>query len=123
VIIAALPTQWRARASDLERFAPAAAQAFRECADQLVEAHQSAEESVSLKEASLLGGYSIDALQKMVAAGRLANAGRKGKPRIKRLEVPIKPGHHATFLQDALSGGYVDPTAVVASVKARGKNP
>lgn len=63
------------------RDAPAAAQAFREAADELAEALNGAEETVSLKEAAMLGGYSIDALQRMVACGRIQNVGRKGKPR------------------------------------------
>ena len=77
---------------------------------------------MSLKEASTLGGYSTDSLQRMVAAGRIQNCGRKGRPRIRRADVPAKPGHGA-FLLGESGRSYVDPTAVVASVKARGKNP
>ncbi len=118
----ALSSQWRSRASDLERYSPSAAQAFRDAADELEKTLQGVEETVSLREAAMLGGYSTDSLQRMVAAGRIQNFGRKGKPRIRRADVPVKPGHGA-FLQGAPGGSYVDPTAVVASVKARGKNP
>lgn len=50
-------------------------------------------DAVSLKEARLLGGYSIDRLQHLVAAGEIDNVGRKGKPRIRRSDVPVKPGY------------------------------
>src|SRR5450759_2591969 len=120
VIVAALLSQWRSRASDLERYAPVAAQAFRDAADELAEALDSAEETVSLKEASILGGYPVDSLQRMVACGRIQNFGRKGKPRIRRAEVPVKPGHGA-FLQGASGGSHIDVSAVVASVTHRSK--
>jgi hypothetical protein len=121
IIVSALPAHWRARAAELERFAPAATQAFREAADQLQEALPSAEESVTLREAADIGGYSVDALQRMVAAGRIENAGRKGKPRIRLAQVPTKPGRRAS-LQNSKYRGSVQPTAVVASVIAREKS-
>jgi hypothetical protein len=117
----ALSSQWRA--SDLERYSPSAAQAFRDAADVLEKTLQGAEDTVSLKEAVMLGGYSAAALQRMVAAERIQNFGRKGKPRIRRADVPLKPGHAAGDLLAESGRSYVDPTAVVASVKARGKNP
>ena len=72
-----------------------------------------------MKEASRLGGYSVDALQRMVAAGRIDNAGRKGKPRIRLAHVPQKPGY-VGHLQNSKDRGNVHPTAIVASVIARG---
>lgn len=123
MIVAALLSQWRSRASDLERYAPVAAQAFRDAADELAEALNGAEETVSLKEASMLGGYPVDSLQRMVAQGRIQNFGRKGKPRIRRADVPLKPGHAAADLLDESGRRHIDASAVVASVKARGKNP
>lgn len=111
MILAALLPHWRSRASDLEPYAPAAAQAFRDAADELEEALQSGEESLSLKEASALGGYSVDALQRMVASGRIQNLGRKGKPRISRANVPVKPG----FLLPSSGRRHIDVSAVVAS--------
>ena len=111
----ALSSQWRSRASDLERYSPSAAQAFRDAADELENALQSGEGCVSLKEASTLGGYSTDSLQRMVAAGRIQNCGRKGRPRIRRAEVPVKPGY-AAFLQGPDGAEHIDVSAVVASV-------
>ena len=115
MIAAALSSQWRSRASELERYAPVAAQAFRDAADELEKALRSGQETVSLKEAAMLGGYSGDTLQKMVASGRIQNFGRKGKPRIRRAEVPVKPGH-AAFLQGPDGAEHIDVSAVVASV-------
>ena len=122
-MLAALSSQWRSRASDLERYSPPAAQAFRDAADELEKTLQGAEETVSLKEAAMLGGYSTDSLQRMVAAGRIQNFGRKGKPRIRRADVPVKPGHAAADLRGESGDGHIDASAVVASVKARGNHP
>jgi hypothetical protein len=116
VILAALLSHWRSRAGDLERYAPAAAQAFRDAADELAEALDGAAESVSLKEAAMLGGYSADSLQRMVAAGRIQNFGRKGKPRIRRADVPIKPGHTAANLLGESGRRHITASAVAASV-------
>jgi hypothetical protein len=116
VIVAALLSNWRSRASDLERYAPAAAQAFRDAADELAEALNGAEETVTLKEAAMLGGYSVDALQRMVAHRRIQNYGRKGKPLIRRGDVPLKPGHTADALRAESGVSKFDLSAVVASV-------
>jgi hypothetical protein len=120
--LSGLLMHWRARAAELERFAPAAAIAFREAAEQLEDALRHGNETVSLNEASVLGGYSVEALQRMVASGRIENAGRKGKPRIGIAHVPTKPGHAAP-LQNSNHRGNIEPTAIVASVISRKKNP
>lgn len=116
MLVAALLSHWRSRANDLERYAPAAAQAFRDAADELAEALNGAKDTVSLKEAAMLGGYSIDALQRMVACGRIQNLGRKGKPRIRRADVPVKPGHAASALRGDSGDAHISASAVVASV-------
>jgi hypothetical protein len=112
----ALSSQWRSRASDLERYSPSAAQAFRDAADELEKTLQGAEETVSLKEAAMLGGYSTDSLQRMVAAGRIQNFGRKGKPRIRRVDVPLKPGHTGASLLGESGRRHITASAVAASV-------
>jgi hypothetical protein len=122
MIVSALPSRWRARATELERFSPAAAEAFRDAAAQLSEALEASEEAVTLAEASEIGGYSVDSLQRMVAAGRIENTGRKGKPRIRLAQVPTKPGC-ALHLRRPVHASRVYPTAVVASVIAREKAP
>lgn len=50
-------------------------------------------EAVSLEEAAEAGGYSYSHLQSLVAKGEIDNLGQKGSPRIRRCDVPIKPGH------------------------------
>lgn len=50
-------------------------------------------EAITLKEASMLGGYSVDRLQHLVAAGQIENVGRRNRPRVRRCDVPIKNGH------------------------------
>jgi len=51
------------------------------------------EDLVTLSEASRLGGYSVDHLSRLLREGTLENRGRKHAPRIRRAEVPTKPGH------------------------------
>ncbi len=50
-------------------------------------------EAVSLEEAAEIGGFSYSRLQCLVAKGEIDNLGQKGSPRIRRCDVPIKPGH------------------------------
>lgn len=118
MILLALVKEWRARATELERYAPAAANAFRDAAKELEEALGTTTDAVTLSQASEIGGYSIDALQRMVAQGRIKNVGRKGRPRIARAAVPIKPGYADLSAQSARRT--FSPTAVVASAIARG---
>ena len=126
MLVSALPTLWRARATELERYAPAAAQAFNDAADQLEDVLQATSDSVSIKEAATLGGFSVDHIQRLVRQGRIENVGRKGKPRIRREEVPTKPGHIAeqrAKLRSNSLGANVKPSVVVASAIARGNHP
>jgi hypothetical protein len=113
----ALVTAWRSRAEQLAPYAPAAAQAFRDAASELEKVWNDASaEAVSLAEAHRIGGYSVDHLQRLVASGALENVGKKGKPRIRIGDVPVKPGHR---LPDTKSRGQLDRSAVVASVIPR----
>ena len=41
----------------------------------------------------MLSGYTVDHLQRLVPGGQLENIGRKGRPRIRRGDIPVKPGH------------------------------
>jgi len=76
--------------------------------------HSLTSESVTLKEAGLLGGYSVDHLQRLVSAGDIENVGRKGRPRIRRGDVPTKPGH---ALPSTAAGDQLDARRrIVASV-------
>lgn len=83
---------WRARAGDLERYAPAAAEAFRQAATELEEhVHAAGAEELTLDQAASESGYSKRRLRELVAAGTVPNSGRKGAPRIRRSDLPRKP--------------------------------
>jgi len=106
----ALPSTWRDRAGELERYAPAAAAAFWTAAGELEEALQTrADEPLTLDEAAAESGYSKRRLRELVAEGTIANAGRRGAPRIRRADLPMRPG--ATSTLSAPAGYDVDHDA------------
>lgn len=88
-----LLARWEARRADAERLgamAPIAAIAAEVLAD-LATLRPPDDELLSLSEAARESGYSVDRLQKLVAQGTIPNAGRKGKPAIRRRDLPRKP--------------------------------
>jgi hypothetical protein len=76
--------------------------------------------SVTLKEAHLIGGYSIDHLQRLVASGELENVGRKHRPRIRRRDVPVKTGHRLPSVPKAAQ--FSERRRIAASF-VTGENP
>ncbi|MHB1863402.1 MAG: hypothetical protein ACYCVL_10570 [Gemmatimonadaceae bacterium] len=54
------------------------------------------EEPLTLEQAANESGYSADHLRKCVADGTVPNAGAKGRPRIRRADLPRKPGRSAS---------------------------
>ncbi len=63
------------------------------CAKELEEEDRlSALEAITLEQAEGESGYSYSALQKMVSRGRIPNAGTAHRPRIRRCDLPKKPG-------------------------------
>ena len=94
--IAELLSKWEARQAEWRRLGvhvmgAAIADEILSDLHQLETAHTL--EPLTLTEAALASGYSIDRLQKMVAGGQLENVGKKGSPRIRRGDLPRKPGH------------------------------
>jgi hypothetical protein len=88
-----LPGAWRAEAARLERYSPAAAEAFRTAADELDQAQREhGDELLTLERAATESGYAKRTIREMVADGRIANAGRKNAPRVRRVDLPVKPG-------------------------------
>ena len=86
-----LPAAWRGEADRLERFAPAAAVAFRDAAQQLEESQRAAASDVlTLEEAALASGFSKDHLRHQIATGMIANVGKKGRPRVRAGDLPKK---------------------------------
>jgi hypothetical protein len=90
-----LAAQWRQDAETLERYASPLADVCRRHADELDAALRSVEDStLDLTTAARESGYSPDRLRHLVAAGDIPNAGKKGSPRIRRGDLPLK--RHAT---------------------------
>jgi hypothetical protein len=86
-----LAERWRARAEQLERFAPAAAVAFRDCAAELdAQLRATSEAVLTIEEAALVSGFSKDHIRHQLAAGAIANVGRKGRPRVRAGDLPRK---------------------------------
>lgn len=84
---------WRCRADELSPYAPAAAEAFRKAAEELqIALRDVAGELLTLEEAAAASGYSRDHLGRAVRTGKIANAGRANAPRIRRSDLPVKPG-------------------------------
>lgn len=88
-----LLARWRARAAELEAYAPPAATAFRTAAQELAAALAQIEtEPLTLERAAAESGYAAETLRRKVAAGELPNVGRKHAPRIPRGALPHKGG-------------------------------
>ena len=89
-----LAVAWRARAVDLRRWGAAegAAVALEQAAAELEAAlSQLANEPLSLREAALASGYSVDHLGRLVRNGTIPSVGRPNRPRIRRGDLPVKP--------------------------------
>jgi hypothetical protein len=90
-----LREKWEARRAEHARL-DSHVSAEKLIADLLTDLEQlehAAHDAVTLTEAAHLGGYSVDRLQKLVAGGEIENVGKKHRPRIRRSDVPMKPGH------------------------------
>lgn len=114
-----LAARWREDAATFDRYHDdRQASICRDHAAALEAAlRESGDECVSLKQAAVLSGYSVDHLGRMITQGRLENVGRNGKPRVRRGDLPRKPSHP---LRDASGEGHFsDRSAVVASVIPR----
>jgi hypothetical protein len=87
----ALVATWRARACDLEPYAPAAARAFLAAADELETALAASNEArVSLNDAARLSGYSPDHLGRLIREGKMRNYGTRHRPRVRVGDLPRK---------------------------------
>jgi len=87
-----LPELWRHEAAVLRRRGAAGqAEALESCAAEL-EAWESqrALEALTLEEAERESGYSYSAIEKMVRRGEIENVGEKGRPRVRRGDLPRK---------------------------------
>lgn len=92
-----LAATWRAHAATLRAFGAAPqAEAVERCAAQLEAALAADADAVlTLAEAVLASGTPERTLRAMLADGRLVNRGRKGKPLIRRADLPHRPAKPA----------------------------
>ena len=90
----ALTATWRKEALTFRRYGEERLAVTCEIHADEVEAAAAAMriEAVSLEEAGEIGGYSYSHLQCLVARGEIENIGHKGSPRIRRCDIPMKPG-------------------------------
>ena len=75
-------------------------------------------EPLTLREASHVSGYSVDHLQRLVSGGQLVNIGRKGRPRVRRSDLPVKRGHALRIAGEASS--FAARRRIVASATTGG---
>lgn len=86
-----LPEFYRAEAARVEPYNPGAAHAWREAATAAEAAWRAfSDELLTLAVAARESGYSVDHLQELVSTGAIPNAGQKGRPRIRRADLPKK---------------------------------
>lgn len=88
--IVELMASWREEAKLFQRRgAKSQAAALRSCADDLEGGFLDWQiEELTLEDASRESGYSYSTLQQKVACGEVANSGAKGRPRIRRCDLP-----------------------------------
>jgi hypothetical protein len=95
-VIDSLLDHWHATAEGLRDWgATAEARVLDKCADELADALEVGdEEEVSLAQGAVESGYSISHLRRLIAQGKLQDVADTGPPRVRRRDLPRKPGHH-----------------------------
>ena len=95
VIDSSLPAVWRAEAVARRRISAIdpVADTLEYCARALEDRDRTrADELLTYQEAARESGYHADTLGHLVREGKIPNATRKGAPRIRRGDLPRKPG-------------------------------
>jgi len=97
-----LAAEWRHKATMLREYGAAAqAAAIEACAVELTDAIRAwQDEPLTLEQAVTETGYGYSTLQQKVAAGEIPNVGSKGRPRMRRCDLPRKTPTPA-FLLDS----------------------
>ena len=84
---------WRDEAERLRRYSEPAANAWEDAASELEAAFARWEiEALTLSEGEAESGYSRATLERMLSDGKIENAGESGAPRVRRCDLPRKPG-------------------------------
>ncbi len=109
-----LPGIWCDRAAQLRRWgAEGPARAFEEAAAELEAAlRAAADEALTLAEAAAESGYSERRLRELIHDGELPQAGQRGRPRVRRADLPRKSGRR--------SAGAYDPVADARELLRKG---
>ena len=92
-----LAGRWQAEAETLDTWGcEQQASILRRCATEIeLAAREHEREALTIPQAADESGYSRDHLRALVASGDIPNAGVKGSPRIRRRDLPMKPGKSA----------------------------
>jgi hypothetical protein len=69
--------------------------------DSVIQVHD--DETLTLRDASTVSGYTVDHLARLIRQGRIPNAGRHGAPRIRVRDIPVRPGRIRRREDDAPS--------------------
>lgn len=77
-----------------------------------------ADERLTLAEALLRSGYSQDHLARLVREGRIPNSGRRGSPRIRAGDLPVRPASPHEIVVSDRSRVY-DPVADARAIGSR----
>lgn len=87
-----LVIEWKSRSTLLREYgAEAQAAAIEACAVELTDAVKEwQDEKLTLEQAVEETGYSYSTIQQKVAAGEITNVGSKGRPRVRRNDLPRK---------------------------------
>jgi hypothetical protein len=85
--------QWQARADWLQQYGdPNSARLWRLAAVELERALEAfGAEALTVAEAAQVTGYSPGYIGKLIASGKIQNAGRKNAPRARRGDLKVKP--------------------------------
>lgn len=97
-----LAGEWREEADLLRRRgAPRQADALESAAEDLERRLPEWRlEPLTVEEAARESGYSRSQLYALLSDGKLPNAGEPGAPRVRRCDLPRKPGHEAPDLEE-----------------------
>ena len=99
----ALAARWKSEADTVEqRYGDGTtAKLLRTLAAELTETlREEADELLTLAEAADASGYASDTLRHRLSNGSIPNAGVSGKPRVRRGDLPTKPGANMNADED-----------------------
>lgn len=74
---------------------------------------------LSLRQAAQLSGYPKDSLSRMIREAKIPNSGRKGKPLIRRRDLPLKPGRVLAGVSSRTYAPDADARALLARLGER----